>query len=104
MSQEGRRRRLKLAKRREDDIIVKKLVYAEISGGLASFESPYELSEYMDSLDIDTVERLLELYAEATPDELCDAVKHVRDVLKERVEMLVPEICLESQGKQIQHE
>jgi hypothetical protein len=104
MSQEKRGRKLRLARRREDDVIVKKLVYIEVSGGLATFNSSYELSEYMDSLDIDAVERLLELYMEAVPDELCSAIEYVRGILREKVEVLVPEECLKSREGQIQAE
>jgi hypothetical protein len=102
MSQGEGKRKLKLARRREDDIIVKKLVYVEVSGGLATFESAYELNEYMSSLDVDMVERLLELYAEAMPSELCDAIKRVKDILREKIEVQVPEVCLESLGGQTQ--
>jgi len=88
--------KLKLAKKREDDILVKKLVIAELSGGLASFTSPYELREYIDVLDVETVESVLELYAEAMPDEFCDAVLYVKELLKARIEVLVPDICLKN--------
>jgi hypothetical protein len=81
---------------------VKKLVYAELSGGLSSFTSPYELREYIDAMDVKTVESILELYAEAMPDEFCEAVLYVRDLLKGRIEVEVPEICQGSGGGQIQ--
>jgi hypothetical protein len=69
-------------------------VYAELSGGLASFASPYELREYVDAMDIETVENVLELYAEAMPEEFCEAVFYVKELLKTRLEVLVPEVCL----------
>jgi hypothetical protein len=75
-------------------------VYAELSGGLASFTSPYELKEYIDVLDIETVESVLELYAEAMPDEFCEAVFYVKELLKTRLEVLVPEVCLKREGGQ----
>jgi hypothetical protein len=97
-------RKLKLAKKREDDIIAKKLLYVELSGGLSSFASPYELREYIDVLDIETVESLLELYAETMPDEFCEAILYVKELLKTRIEVLVPEICLGNIERQTQVE
>ena len=88
--------KLKLAKKREDDILVKNLIFAELSGGLASFTSPYELREYIDVLDVETVESVLELYVEAMVDEFCDAVLYVKELLKARIEVLVPDICLKN--------
>jgi hypothetical protein len=81
---------------------VKKLVYAELSGGLASFTSPYELREYIDAMDIETVENVLELYAESMPEEFCEAIFYVKELLKTRLEVLVPDICLGSQEKRTQ--
>ena len=102
MSQGVSQKKLRLAKKREDDILVKKLVIAELSGGLASFTSPYELREYIDVLDAGTVESVLELYAEAMPDEFCDAVLYVRELLRTRLEVLVPEVCLRDTERQTQ--
>jgi hypothetical protein len=89
-------KRLKLAKKRDDDTLAKKLVYVELSGGLASFASPYELREYIDAMDVEAVESVLELYMEAKPDEFCEAVLYVKELLRTRLEVLVPEICVES--------
>jgi hypothetical protein len=73
-------------------------VYVELSGGLASFTSPYELREYVDAMDIETVESVLELYAEAMTDEFCEAVLYVKELLKTKTEILVPEVCLKREG------
>jgi hypothetical protein len=93
---------LRLAKKREDDILVKKMVITEMSGGIASFSHPYELEQYIMGLDSDMVEDLLELYAEASPDELCNAVNYVKEILRNVIEVLVPDICLRSQERQTQ--
>jgi hypothetical protein len=104
MSQRRGGKALKLARRREDDILVKKMVIAELTGGIASFQHPYELEQYIIGLDKDTVEDLIELYAEAYTNELCDAIKYVRELLSASVEVLVPDICLGSREKQTQVE
>jgi predicted house-cleaning noncanonical NTP pyrophosphatase (MazG superfamily) len=91
---------LKLARKREDDILVKKMVFTELTSGIASFSHPYELEQYITGLDSKMVEELLELYAEASPSDLCDAIKHVRELLSTSVEVLVPDICLENQERQ----
>jgi len=99
------RRKLRLAKRREDDALVKKLVLAELSGGLASFVHPYELEEYLVNLDIEAVEQVLELYAEIMPEELCDAINTVKRILETKIEVQVPpEVCLKNQEGQIRVE
>jgi hypothetical protein len=79
---------------------VKKVVFTELTGGIASFGHPYELEQYIMGLDAKMVEDLLELYAEASPSELCDAIKYVKELLSASVEVLVPDICLGSQEKQ----
>jgi hypothetical protein len=101
MSQRRGGKALKLARKREDDILVKKMVIIELTGGIASFQHPYELEQYITGLDARMVEDLLELYAEASPSELCDAIKYVKELLSASVEVLVPDICLGSQEKQI---
>jgi len=95
---------LKLAKKREDDILVKKMVIAELSGGIESFSHPYELEQYILGLDSDTAEELIELYAEASPDELCNAIKYVKEILSNVIEVLVPDVCLRDQERQTQRE
>jgi hypothetical protein len=89
-----------LARKREDDILVKKMVITELTGGIASFTHPYELEQYIMGLDKDTVESLIELYAEASPSDLCNAINYVKEVLRDAIEVLVPDICLKDQGKQ----
>jgi hypothetical protein len=79
---------------------VKKMVFAELTGGIASFQHPYELEQYIIGLDAKMVEDLLELYAEAFPNELCDAIKYVKELLSTSIEISVPNICLGSQEKQ----
>ena len=86
---------------REYNEIIKKLILAEITSGLETFD-PYELREFITSVDPDVIDTLLETHLESNPELFCEALLKVSRILRTRVEVRMIDVCLKLEGKQIQ--
>jgi len=86
---------LRLAKRKADDILVKKLVYADLLYGLEAFDTYDDLLEFVRSIDPNIADTRVSIVAKYDVEEFCNSLKKVINLLKGTVAVEVPEVCKE---------
>ncbi len=85
--------KLKLSKRKIDDMLLKKLIYIDLKYGLEYFTT-VELLDLINMLSADDVEFYLNMVLKDDPNAFCSSLSKIQRVLKNEISVEVPKVCL----------
>jgi len=86
--------KLRLSRKKVDDELLKKLIYLDLRYGLEYFAT-VEILDLINMLSISDVEFYLSMVLRDDPGVFCDSFFKIQRILKDRINVEVPELCLE---------